>query len=66
MNDLFNRIFLKICLHLAVSVGTVVIWYLLNLIASGEAFYVGLWICLFITNCTTLILSAIRKLRSDE
>ena len=65
MNDTFNKIFLRICLHIAVSIATFIIWYLLNLIASGMEFFTGLWICLFITNCTALILHAIHQCKQE-
>lgn len=64
MNDLFNKLFLKFCLHVAVSIVTIIIWYLLNLIATGENFYTGLYICLFISNCTSLILSKLTHILS--
>ena len=62
MNDSLNRIFLKFCLHIAVSIATIVAWYSLNLIATGDNFYIGLWICIFVTNCTTLILSKLNRI----
>lgn len=62
MKDLLEILFLKLCLHAAVSFATFVVYYLLNIIGFGENFYTGLWVCLFVTNCTALILSKLNRI----
>ena len=62
MNDHFNKIFLRFCLHLAVTLGTYLVWLLLESLIGGEGSYDSLWICIFVTNCTALILSRLNRI----
>lgn len=64
MKDLFSKIFLTVCLHLAVSVVTIVIYEFLGQIGYDGSFYSGLWVCLFVTNCTTLIMTKLHRIQS--
>ena len=62
MNDLFNRIFLKLCLHAAVTVATHLLWYLFAMNSGLNSPYDTLWIMIFLANCTTLILSKLNRI----
>ena len=61
MNDLYKRIFLKVCLHAAVTYVTFLVWYLFCIVA-GEGAFDSLCVCIFVTNCTTLILSKLNRI----
>ena len=62
MNDLFNRIFLKLCLHAAVTFATHLLWYLFAMNSGLNSPYDTLWIMIFLANCTTLILSKLNRI----
>lgn len=62
MNDLFNRIFLKIFLHAAVTFATYLIWLLLAINIGWDSPYDTLWVFIFVANCTTLTLSKLNRL----
>lgn len=62
MNDLFDRIFLKLCLHGAVSFATWFAWLLLGMFGWDEGFHTGMWVCIFVANCTALILSKLNRI----
>ena len=61
MNDQFNKIFLKICLHAAVTFVTYLVW-LLFCIRRGEGYYDTLLVCILVTNCTALIWSKLNRI----
>ena len=62
MNDLFNRIFLKFCLHAAVTLATYLVWVFLAMNIGWNSPDDTLWILIFIANCTTLILSKLNRI----
>ena len=71
MNDLFSRIFLKVCLHAAVSYAAYLVWLILQSFLGGEGSSDSLLVCIFIVNCTTLILCRLNRIlerlpRDDE
>ena len=68
MNDLFNRIFLKLCLHAAVTFATYLLWLFLAINIGLDSPYDTLWIFILVANCTTLILSKLNRFleRLDE
>ena len=61
MNDLFNRIFLKLCLHAAVTFATYLMWLFLAINIGLDTPYDTLWVFIFVANCTTLILSKLNR-----
>lgn len=62
MNDLFNRIFLKICFHAAVTFATYLLWLFLAMNIGFDHPYDTLWVLIFITNSTTLILGKLNRI----
>ena len=62
MNDRSNKIFLRLYLHIAVTLGTHLVWLLLESLIGGEGSYDSLWICIFVTNCTALILARLNRI----
>lgn len=56
MNDLFNRIFLKLCLHAAVTLATYLLWLFVGINPDT------LFILIFIANCTALILCKLNRI----
>ena len=62
MNDLFNSIFLKICLHAAVSYAAYLVWLILESVLGGEGSSDSLLVCIFVVNCTTLILCKLNRI----
>ena len=71
MNDLFNRIFLKLCIHAAVTVTTYLLWVFLVMNFGFHNPDDTLWILIFIANSTTLILGKLNRIlerlpRDDE
>ena len=71
MNDLFNRIFLKVCLHAAVSYAAYLVWLILESFLGGVYTNDSLLVCIFVVNCTTLILCKLNRIlerlpRDDE
>lgn len=62
MNDRFNRIFLGLCKHIAVTFATHLVWLLLAMNFGFDAPNDTLWIFIFVANCTTLILSKLNRI----
>lgn len=61
-NDLFNRIFLKLCLHAAVTFATYLAWLFFAMNIGLDSPYDTLWVFIFVANCTTLILSKLNRI----
>ena len=62
-NDLFAKIFLAFCKHALVSILTILICFILgNISTFAEAVYYSIPVCLFVTNCTTLIMSKMNRI----
>lgn len=62
MNDLFNRIFLRLCLHAAVTFATYLLWLFLAMNIGLDSPYDTLWVLIFVANSTTLILSKLNRI----
>ena len=62
MNDLFNRIFLKLCLHAAVTFATYLLWLTLAMNIGFNSPDDTLWVFIFVANCTALILSKLSRI----
>ena len=62
MSDLFNTIFLKICLHAAVSYAAYLVWLILEAFLGGVYTNDSLLVCIFVVNCTTLILCKLNRI----
>ena len=62
MNDLLNKIFLRLILHAAVSVATHLLWLFIARDVGWDNPLDTLWILLFITNCTALILGKLSRI----
>ena len=62
MNDLFNRIFLNVCLHVAVSYAAYLVWLILESFLGGVYTNDSLLVCIFVVNCTTLILCKLNRI----
>ena len=62
MSDLFNKVFLKLCLHAAVSYAAYLVWLILESFLGGEGSSDSLLVCIFIVNCTTLVLCKLNRI----
>ena len=62
MSDLFNSIFLKVCLHAAVSYAAYLVWLILEAFLGGVYTNDSLLVCIFVVNCTTLILCKLNRI----
>ena len=62
MNDLFNRIFLKLCLHAAVTLATHLLWLIVGMNIGCDNPTDTLFILIFVANCTALILCKLNRI----
>ena len=62
MDDLFDRIFLRLCIHASVTLGIHLLWLFLVRNVGLDSPYDTLWILILVANCTALILGKLNRI----